>query len=193
MFSAEDSKVSIGNRIGDNLTIMAGKWINPSFGIRFGISYVMTKGGTVYEGKYRRWGKSEIANGIYPEQMQGYGPELDMLVNLTNWTRGYDPSRIYNAVAHVGFGGYITSAYRAMRQVYGWYSVKTAPLYANVGLENSFRVSDRVRLLLGLRCEFISFTNYSQVFSISGGVSVNLGNYGWKTKRITTITETFTD
>ena len=56
MFSKHDIDAKLKNRFGANAGLYLGKWVTPTFGFRFGASWVMPKGATTADGIYRKYG-----------------------------------------------------------------------------------------------------------------------------------------
>jgi len=184
LFSEHDINAEVKDRIGANAALFFGKWVTPNFGFRFGASWIMPKGATPANGLFRKENAGAIKNGIYPEKFMGIGPEFDVLINLTNWWCGYKPNRVYNAVLHGGGGAYWTlrRAYKTDskgQQNLEWRAAHQNRLFANVGLQNNFRVSKHVDLFLDVQYEIINFSDYNQVLSLSAGLNVNFGKTNW--------------
>ena len=197
-FSTHDVVAPLKDRIGGQAALYVGKWVTPTFGFRFGANWTMNKGATSADGWYRK-GKAgflttrhddEISNSLYPEKLMGVGPEFDVMINLTNWWCGYKPNRVYNAVLHGGAGAYWTWARNygevgendptAGNDKLKWDHVKNTFLFANIGLQNNFRLGKHVELFLDFQyqIEDVSVKVESQV-SAQLGLTFNLGKTDW--------------
>ena len=190
LFGKDDSHAELKNRFGGNAGLFFGKWVNPNFGFRFGAEYWMTKGVTASaNGMYRKMNAAPLSNGMYPEKFQSINPQFDVLINLTNWWCGYRPGLVYNAVLHGGGGAMIT-----YRRSYGsgfatsgdlkWHGAKNTPLFANVGLQNNFAVSNKVDLFLDVQYQLfhlggVGYNHYCQDASVSAGLNVYFGKKDW--------------
>lgn len=116
------------DRIGATVGLYGGKWFTPVFGARIGVNALLPTGKANYN--------------YYDEKYLSVGPELDLLINLTNWWCGYKQNRIYNAVLHGGAGGYLSF-------VEGDHIDNT--LFMTLGLQNNFAVSKQVDLFLDIQ------------------------------------------
>lgn len=82
------------DRVGWNANIAFTKWLVPIVGMRLQLD----------GGEFRNYS-------FHPEQ---YGEQIfktpylfvhgDIMLNLSNWIGGYDPSRVYSAISYAGFG-----------------------------------------------------------------------------------------
>ena len=147
LFGKHDIDAPIKDRIGGNAAIYAGKWVDPNFGFRFGVNWMMPKGATKANGEYRHAGAGAFDNGSYPEKFMGFGPEFDVMINLTNWWCGYRPDRIYNSTVYFGGGAYWTTAYLDGE----WKNAHNFNTSLRAGWINSFNVSKAVQLFLDVR------------------------------------------
>lgn len=187
--SPGDKAAAFKDRIGGNAALYVGKWVTPSFGFRFGASWIMPKGATTADGLYRKMNAPIHAgrqgyDAYYPEKFQGIGPELDVLVNLTNWWCGYRANRLYNGVFHIGAGAYWTF-HRDYKEIDGvdelrWRSARNTVMFANAGVQNNFRVSDQVQLFIDVQYEYINFHNNASCdLALSAGITYNFPRQKW--------------
>jgi outer membrane protein OmpA-like peptidoglycan-associated protein len=180
LVSHNDVKADFKNRIGAEAGLYVGKWVTPNFGFRFGASWIMPKGATTADGLYRKENAAAISNGYYPEKFQGVGPEFDVLINLTNWWCGYKPNRVYNAVLHGGAGAYWTFARQYSGNDVKWRAAHNTFFFANVGLQNNFRVSNHVDLFVDLQWTGLCIDKDMEgLASLSAGITYNFGKTGW--------------
>lgn len=185
LFSDYDIKADLKDRWGGNAALFVGKWVTPNFGFRFGASWIMPKGVTETNGLFRKMNDGSLAGhpGFYPEKFMGLGPEIDVLINLTNWWCGYRPGRVYNAVLHGGAGAYWTfrRAYKTVdgEQKLRWRAAHETRMFANVGIQNNFTVSKHVDLFVDVQYEIINFSNYNQDLSVAAGLNINFGKTDW--------------
>lgn len=155
LFGNNDSKAEVKNRFGASAAIFGGKWFTPVWGFRFGVSGNIARGATPSYGEFRDQNAAPIkeVDGVeyYPERIASLGPEIDLMLNLTNWWCGYRPGRVYNAVLHGGMGGYFTFRHSHENGEAKWEDADSKTLFANVGLQNNFAVSKHVELFLDLQ------------------------------------------
>lgn len=182
LFGADESKAEFKNRLGGNAALYFGKWVTPTFGFRFGGQYLMTKGATTLNGAYRKLNSHAFDNGYYPEKMQAFGPEFDVLINLTNWWCGYRPGRVYNGVLHGG-AGMLYTMYRGYKNnEVKWRDRNNSVIFLNVGLQNNFAVSKYVDLFIDVQYEIGRFQptkRFKGDLSLSAGLNVYFGSRDW--------------
>lgn len=171
LFGKHDVKADFKNRIGAGAAIFVGKWVTPTFGFRFGATWIQPKGATTADGAFRDLKHNGLTNGYYPEKFHAVGPEFDVMINLTNWWCGYKPNRVYNATVYVGAGAYFTftKKYKDNSTDTKLAGAHNDIMTLRAGLINSFRVSKQVALSLDLR------------FSGLDGLQ-NYGGEGWNRK-----------
>jgi len=181
LFGKHDIKAPLKDRWGGNAALYVGKWVTPTFGFRFGANWIMPKGATTLGNEFWKQNAGPWSNGYYPEKFQGIGPEFDVLINLTNWWCGYKPDRVYNAVLHGGAGAYWTFArrYKDNSSDMKWTNAHNTILFANIGLQNNFRVSKRVDLFVDIQYEIMNFSQLKHDLAIYAGITVNLGKTDW--------------
>lgn len=186
LFSDYDIKADLKDRWGANAALFVGKWVTPNFGFRFGASWIMPKGVTPANGLFRKMNAEALPDhpGYYPEKFQGIGPEIDVLINLTNWWCGYKPDRVYNAVLHGGAGAYWTfrRAYKTQddgSEALRWRAAHETRMFATVGIQNNFRVAKHVDIFVDVQYEIINFSNYNQDLQVAAGLNFNFGKTNW--------------
>lgn len=181
LFGPNDINAEIKNRIGPNAALFAGKWINPVFGFRFGVVWEIAKGATPYADAWDRYPKQgAINNGnAYPEKWMGFGPEFDVLINLTNWWCGYKPKRVYNAVLHGGTNAYFRWVKKGDKDNACYSYAHNTNLAVNLGLQNNFRLSDVVSLFVDVRYEMLDFKRLEHDLGLFAGITFNLGKSDW--------------
>lgn len=181
LLSYHDVKADFKNRIGAGAALYLGKWVTPTFGFRFGASWIMPKGATCENGRYRdlKHAVHGLGNGYYPEKFMGVGPEFDVLINLTNWWCGYKPERVYNAVLHGGAGAYWTFNHRTKDGEWKWRQAHNSFMFANIGLQNNFRISKVVDLFLDAQFDVLDFNEAQYLASLQAGITFNFGNREW--------------
>ena len=193
LFGRGDIHAAIKDRIDGAGALYLGKWVTPTFGFRFGVNYIMTKGATRYGGEFIKWNDAsqlvkgdEVQKGWYSQKWMGLGPEFDVMVNLTNWWCGYRPGRVYNAVVHGGAGAYWRWAYNKRgAQVDGfypdshWHGAHNTILFATLGLQNNFRLSKHVDFFIDLQYQMIDEPRLEHGADVYLGFNFNLGKTDW--------------
>lgn len=185
LFGKDDIHADLKNRIDGNAGLYFGKWVSPNFGFRFGASYIMGKGAVKSpKAMFRKMNDGALANGFYPEKFQSIAPELDMLINLTNWWCGYRPGRTYNAVLHMGGGVAIQyqRTYNESKEL-KWEIADSTPLFATIGLQNNFAVSKKVDLFFDVNYQVwklaAEYPHYNGDLQLSAGLNVYFGKKEW--------------
>ncbi len=194
--SPNDVVAPIKDRICGEGALYVGKWITPTFGIRFGGNFSMNKGATTKGGWYRKPNAGllttrhddQISNDLYPEKMLAVGPEFDVLINLTNWWCGYKPNRVYNAIVHGGAGYWYTwhpsfGENRLVREgdeKMSWAYAHNTFLFANIGLMNNFRLGKHVDFFIDLQYQIEDVTEkLESQAAVHLGLTFNLGKTDW--------------
>lgn len=165
-----DTEAAFKDRLGISAGIFGGKWFTPVFGFRFGASGMIPRGATTVNGIFRNEGQGAIdAEGkYYPERFAAVGPEIDLMVNLTNWWCGYKPGRIYNAVLHAGGGGYWTFYRGEKNGDVEWRYANNRTLFANLGLQNNFAVSKQVDLFIDVQYTVMDYSTLDRTYESKG-------------------------
>lgn len=164
-FSNHDRAAKFGQRIGASANIYAGKWFTPVWGFRFGVSAQIARGATNADGLFRdpHHGPLTISGHdepLYPERLATLGPKVELMLSLTNWLCGYNPSRLYNAVFHGGGGGYWTYYHGTHDgDKHQWRNAHNRTLFAEIGLQNNFRVSKHVDIFVDASATVMDYTN----------------------------------
>lgn len=179
LFGKHDVKADFKNRIGAGAAIFVGKWVTPTFGFRFGATWIQPKGATTADGIFRDLKHNGLTNGYYPEKFHAVGPEFDVMINLTNWWCGYKPQRVYNAVLHGGAGAYWSFNHRMKGNDWKWRASHNTVLYANVGIQNNFRISKSVELFIDAQVDLLDYDNADGLASLQAGITYNFPNRDW--------------
>lgn len=183
-FGQRDMKATFLNRIGGTGAIYAGKWLTPTFGLRFGFNMTESRGATTQYGSFRDYGHSMLENGYYPKKYYALGVEVDGLINMTNWIMGYRPGRVYNLVLHGGFGStwFLHHNYKDGElkwRLDGKFFKGDRVFYMNLGLENDFRVSDAVSLFVDVEGQLIDFNRADYLVNLTAGITYRFKKREW--------------
>lgn len=160
-FSSHDRMAEFKDRIGASANVYVGKWFTPVWGFRFGISGQIARGATNADGLFRdpHHGPLSISGHgepIYAERFATLGPKIELMLSLTNWICGYNPNRLYNAVFHGGGGGYWTFSHVASD--HEWHNADNRTLFAEIGLQNNFRVSKHFDVFVDASATVMNYT-----------------------------------
>jgi outer membrane protein OmpA-like peptidoglycan-associated protein len=180
-FGRYDMKAEDKNRVGAIGSLFVGKWLTPTFGLRFGLNMELVKGGTIESSLVRDKVHSQFENGYYPKKYYGLGVEVDGMINLTNWWCGYKPYRFYNAVLHGGLGVMwpVCHKFNSDNEKEWHYEIENNIFYANVGLENDFNLSKAFTLFLDIQADAIDFPRKDYVVSLSAGFTYKFKKREW--------------
>lgn len=155
-FSHGDSERDLADRFSPNAGIYIGKWFSPIIGARVGGHWLSTKGMSDIPTEHSYLNEKPI-NGKYKQKFNEFGPQFDVMFNLTNWACGYHPGRKYNFVFYAGGGGYWSMSREMIKQADGtyqrgkWRNNHDRVLDFRAGIINSFNVSKQVQIALDIR------------------------------------------
>jgi len=163
LFSNHDRHITLRKRIGSSANIFVGKWFTPVWGFRLGASGNIGRGATHEFGSFRDVhsgivGYASHNDALYGERIATLGPEIDLMLSLTNWWCGYNPNRVYNAVLHAGGGGYWTFSHSNAND-HDWHNAHNRTLFANVGLQNNFSLNRHIDLFIDVTATAMDYTS----------------------------------
>lgn len=180
-FGKYDMRAPFKDRIGSTASIFAGKWLTPTFGLRFGFNMTESKGATYKGGPYQDEGRAPFSNGYYPKKYFGWGVEVDGMVNMTNWIRGYRPNRFYNLVLHGGAGS-IWCLYHDLRANgdrdwrYEWHN---RVFYINLGLQNNFNIGKGFDVFVDVEGQINDWPRVDYIVNLTAGITYNFKKREW--------------
>jgi outer membrane protein OmpA-like peptidoglycan-associated protein len=193
LFGDHEKEMKFGDRISPALDIAFGKWITPEVGVRLMFSSWRINGATQ---------NNELSDGGAVDGKPWFGYWLtdqkinymnlhgEVMFNLSNLFCGYNPKRIWNVSPYIGMG---------------WMRIfsdeKTNEIGANLGIYNSFRLSDALDLNLDVRGTLVNDDfdgerggrNEEGVLSATVGLSYKFKPRGFKSKVITILDQTEID
>lgn len=179
-FGQYDMKAPFKDRIGANAALLVGKWLTPTFGLRFGFNMTMSKGATLANGSYVDQAHGPFSNGFYPKKYYGMGVEVDGLINMTNWIMGYRPGRIYNAVVHGGFGSMWCLRHSDDDNGYKWkYDFHNRVFYMNLGLQNNFNIGKGFEVFVDVEGQINDFPRVDYIVNLTAGLTYNFPSRKW--------------
>lgn len=179
LFSNHDIHADFKNRVGASANIFLGKWFTPVWGFRLGGSGMILRGATTQTGAFFDPHGSMIPGNhgeqYYTERFATLGPEMDIMLSMTNWLCGYNPNRVYNGVLHVGGGGYWTFVHSA--NDHKWHDAHNHTLFANIGYTNNFSLNKHIDIFLDVQatvmdCDLFDHDSGKDVAAV---VSAQLG------------------
>ena len=193
LFGDHEKEMEFGDRISPALDIAFGKWITPEVGVRLMFSSWRINGATQ---------NNELSDGGAVDGKPWYGYWLtdqkinymnlhgEVMFNLSNLFCGYNPKRIWNVSPYIGMG---------------WMRIfsdeKTNEIGANLGIYNSFRLSDALDLNLDVRGTLVNDDfdgerggrNEEGILSATVGLTYKFKPRGFKSKVITILDQTEID
>lgn len=190
MYTDHDQRMDFGDRLTPAFTISVGKWFIPAFGIRLGITGLNLKGAT-QDGLTNESEKGHThSNGVwysdkhwlYEQEIDYFNLHGDVMFNVSNALFGYNAKRFWNCSPYIGFS---------------WVRVFDGPTTSefggNIGIYNSFRLTDGWHLNLDVRGTLVSddFDNEvggrrdEGIIAATIGVTYNFKPRGWKERVVT--------
>ena len=170
-----DDRASFGERTAPAFNLYITKFATPAFGLGLTLGVNQLKGATplLFDDLTGHFitGKHAAKEGIL-QSGWCFNPHIDALLDLDNIFCGYDPFRIYNVSLLLG-GGILVGFDTAMRDAMVAYVEPTF----NLGLLNSFRLTDRLNLLVNLRGLITgdNFDGETEFKKVDGAVSLTAG------------------
>lgn len=184
-FSKYDGQDKLLNRISPAGSLYVGKWFSPVMGVRVGANFLTMRAVSSSAEVTGAMPYEPIGTEYYHQKVNGVGPVVDVMLNLTNWWCGYKPNRVYNATFYAGAGSY-WSFVRESETSDKWESAGSKFFNLRAGLINSFRVSNRVNLSLDLRATALegmhenpTDNNKSLEVQAYFGITYNFGKTTW--------------
>lgn len=182
MYTDHDQRMDFGDRLTPAFTFSVGKWFIPAFGIRLGITGLNLKGAT-QTGVHSN-GKEYVGvpHWLYEQEIDYFNLHGDVMFNVSNALFGYNAKRFWNCSPYIGFS---------------WVRVFDGPTTSefggNVGIYNSFRLTDGWHLNLDVRGTLVSddFDNEvggrkdEGILTATIGVTYNFKPRGWKERVVT--------
>lgn len=169
-----DNLASFGERTAPAFNLYITKFATPAFGLGLTLGVNQMKGAVpqVFDAAgHFITGKHSAKDGIL-QSAWCFNPHIDALLDLDNIFFGYDPFRVYNVSLVLGGGilaGFDTNVYDTM-------VAYVEPTF-NLGLLNSFRLTDRLNLLVNIRGLITgdNFDGETEFKKVDGAVSLTAG------------------
>ncbi len=176
-----DDRATFGQRTAPAFNLYVTKFASPVFGLGLTLGVNQMKGAVPLlfddvDGHFIT-GKTTGKEGIL-QSGWCFNPHIDALLDLDNLFAGYNPFRVYNLTFSMG-GGVILGFDKKFDK-----SVCYVEPTFNLGLLNSFNVSDRIAILVNLR-GLITGNNFDGerqgvcvdgAISLTAGVNIKLGD-----------------
>ena len=156
--------------------INIGKWFSPNIGVRAGV------GGFTINGLTQNDAHSEdevydASQGLEIEKFNYYHLSGDVMYNVSNLIGGYKEDRIYNLSPYVGLGWMVATDEPIAKEI-----------SANLGLYNSFKVSDALDVVLDVRGAMVNDRfdgelgkrKYEGILSALAGVNYKFKKRNWE-------------
>lgn len=141
-FGEHDRQMKFHHRLAPAMDVYVGKWITPSFGVRFSYSGGRAYGATnvdtglifstgeVYSSKVWKW--------LWWQEFDYFGIRADFMFNMMNLIGGENPDRFYEISPYIGAG---------VNKVYNTPLNETC-VGITIGIYNTFRISDSFDIVL---------------------------------------------
>lgn len=187
-FGDHDKQCDFGDRLAPALDVAVGKWFTPGIGLRLMYSGLQQRGATKHPGDKNE----ESAHGTGEPVKGGGAPywlekqkfnmgnfHVDVMFNLHNLFGGYK-ERVWNCSPYLGLG------YACVFDTPDAHEVS-----ANVGLLNSFRLSDAINANIDLRGMYVNDRFDGEgggrfgegMWSLTVGLTYKFKNRGWNRGR----------
>lgn len=191
LFGDHEKQMKFGDRIAPALDIAFGKWITPEVGVR------LTYTGWSLNGARQDWSyDADLMDGVDPkhhlveQNIRYFNLHGEVMFNLSNVFCGYNEKRIWNVSPYLGMG--------YMRIYKGG---NTSEIGANLGIYNSFRLSEALDLNLDVRGSLVNDDfdserggrNEEGILSATVGLTYKFKPRGFKSKVITILDQTEID
>jgi len=142
-FGDHNRQMKFSELLTPNFGVYVGKWFTPGIGLRAGVNGFKIKGltqnGSHSTGE-RYDGKPWEGYWLEKQEFNYLHVHADVLFNLSNILGGYKADRFYNISPYVGLGWMVTNDEPKQREV-----------SANLGIYNTFRLSNAFNLTLDVR------------------------------------------
>lgn len=193
LFGDHEKQMEFGDRISPALDIAFGKWITPEVGVRLTYTGWSLNGATqneAYGNGKPIGGKPWHGYWLYEQDIKYMNLHGEVMFNLSNLLCGYNEKRIWNCSPYLGMG---------------WMRIhndeKSNEIGANLGIYNSFRLSDALDLNLDVRGTLVNDDfdgerggrNEEGILSATVGLTYKFKPRGFKSKVITILDQTEID
>lgn len=176
-----DNLASFGERTAPAFNLYVTKFASPVFGMGLTLGVNQMKGAVPHfldaDSGHFITGKTTAKEGIL-QSGWCFNPHIDALLDLDNLVAGYNPFRVYNLTFSMG-GGVLLGLDKKFDK-----SICYVEPTFNLGLLNSFNLSDRVAIIVNLR-GLITGNNFDGelegvsvdgAMSLTAGVNIKLGD-----------------
>ena len=193
LFGDHEKQMKFGDRISPALDIAFGKWITPEVGVRLTYTGWSINGATqneAYGNGNPIAGKPWHGYWLYEQDIKYMNLHGEVMFNLSNLLCGYNEKRIWNVSPYLGMG--------YMRIYKGG---NPSEIGANLGIYNSFRLSEALDLNLDVRGTLVNDDfdgerggrNEEGILSATVGLTYKFKPRGFKSKVITILDQTEID
>ncbi|WP_437920473.1 OmpA family protein [Sphingobacterium sp. LRF_L2] len=183
-YGDHNKQMKFGDRIVPAYELYLGKWFTPGIGTRIAINGLDNKGLTQYDQSHSTGVVYDASQYLSVQKFQYLNVHADVLFNVSNMVGGYKPDRFYSFSPYVGLGYMFT-----------WEEPTSREISANLGLFNSFRLSNAWDLTLDLRGSLVQDRFDGELggrkdegmLTAAVGVSYKFGKRIWGKEKTTTI------
>ncbi len=138
-FGDHNKQMSFGDRLTPGLELYIGKWFTPGIGIRVAANGFQNKGLT-QNGSHSTGELYDARQRLYVQEFDYLNTHGDVMFNLNNMISGYKKDRFYAISPYIGLGW-----------MFIFDTDNSGEISANLGVFNSFRLSDAFDLTLDVR------------------------------------------
>lgn len=182
MYTDHDQRMDFGDRLTPAFTFSVGKWFIPSFGIRLGITGLNLKGATQNGAHSNGTEYAAAPHWLNEQEIDYFNLHGDVMFNVSNALFGYNAKRFWNCSPYIGF---------SFVRVFD--GPTTSEFGGNIGIYNSFRLTDGWHLNLDVRATLLSDDFDGEVggrqdegiIAATIGVTYNFKPRGWKDRVVT--------
>lgn len=138
-FSDHDKQLKFGDRLTPGFEFYLGKSFSPGIAVRLAANGYKLKGLT-QNGAHSTGEVFDASKRLSKQEFKYYNLHGDVLFNLTNIISGYREDRVYSLSPYIGLGWMHT-----------WDKPVESGISANIGILNSFRISDGLDITVDFR------------------------------------------
>lgn len=143
-FGDHNKQMRLTDRFTPAYEFYVGKWFSPSVGTRIAINGLKIKG-VNQNGTHTTGEVYDASQWLSKYAFHYLNAHADVLFNVSNMVSGYRKDRFYNISPYVGLGWMFT-----------WEEPKEKEVSANIGVFNSFRLTDAIDLTLDVRGSMVN-------------------------------------
>lgn len=143
-FGDHNKQMKFSERLSPAYEFYFGKWFSPAIGVRAAVNGLKALGVTQNH-SYSTGEVYDASKWLEKQEIKYFNVHADVLFNMSNILSGYRDNRFYNVSPYVGLG---------------WMATTKGPgeqeLSANIGVFNSFRLSNAIDLTFDVRGSMVN-------------------------------------